>query len=156
MLTLLIPGNHTISTTQLQGLDNYKVTLTDNITSFTADLKTTPTLTFSAAAGTIPDRFILEISNVATGIENPVVLKNIFNIYPSNYMINIQTVSDEWDGKPGSVKVLDLTGKTISDSQNNEFSKNSLVQVQAPRVQGIYVVEIRSGIMRYVGKVVIK
>jgi len=147
---------HTISTTQLQGLDSYNVTLTDNITAFTADLKTTPVLTFSAAAGTIADRFILKVSTIATGTENPVAPKNIFNIYPSDRMINIQTIADEWDAKSGSVKVLDLTGKTVSDMNDAGFSRNSIVQVPATGLKGMYVVEIRSGAKRYVGKVVIR
>ena len=71
-------------------------------------------------------------------------------------MINIQTVSDAWDGKSGSVKVLDLTGKTVSDQNNSEFSNNSLIQVASPGAKGIYIVEIKSGFMRYVGKVVIR
>jgi hypothetical protein len=147
---------HTISATQLQGLDNYDVTLTDNTTLFTADLKTTPVVTFSAAAGTIADRFILKIGTIATGTENPVGSKNTFNIYPSNNFINIQTIADEWDGKSGSVKVLDLTGKTVTNQNNSEFRRNSLIQVASPVAKGIYVVEMKSGVMRYVGKVVIK
>jgi hypothetical protein len=156
VVNLTIDGNHNITVPQLQGLDNYDVTLTDKTTGFTANLKTTPTLSFSASAGTIADRFVLKISKIVTGIENPVVSKNTFNIYPANSMINIQTLSDEWEGKSGSVKVMDLTGKTVGDLNNAEFSKNSLVQVAAPGAKGMYMVEIRSGIMRYVGKIMIR
>ena len=156
VVNLTAAGNHTITATQLQGLDNYDVTLTDNTTGFIANLKTTPVLTFSGTTGTTADRFILKVGTITTGVENPVVSKNIFNIYPANNMINIQTISDGWDGKSGSVKVLDLTGRTIKDLNNSEFSKNSLIQVAAPGAKGIYVVEIKSGVMKYVGKVVIK
>jgi hypothetical protein len=156
VVNLTIDGNHNITVPQLQGLDNYDVTLTDKITGFTANLKTTPTLSFSASAGTIADRFTLKISKIVTGIENPVVSKNTFNIYPANSVINIQTLSDVWEGKIGSVKVMDLTGKTVGDLSNAEFSKNSLVQVAVPGAKGMYMVEIRSGIMRYVGKVMIR
>ena len=156
VVNLTIDGNHKITVPQLQGLDNYDVTLTDKITGFTANLKTTPTLSFSASAGTIADRFTLKISKIVTGIENPVVSKNTFNIYPANSVINIQTLSDVWEGKIGSVKVMDLTGKTVGDLSNAEFSKNSLVQVAVPGAKGMYMVEIRSGIMRYVGKVMIR
>jgi hypothetical protein len=156
VLILGTDGTHKISATQLQGLDSYPVTLIDNTTGFMADLKTTPELTFNSSAGKIADRFILKVGNVLTGTENPVVSKTVFNIYNGNNLINIQTASDDWDGKSGSVKVLDLTGKTISDRQNVEFSKNSLVQVQAPAGTGLYVVEIKSGLKRYVGKVVVK
>jgi hypothetical protein len=155
-INLTASGNHTITSTQLQGLDNYDVTLTDNTTGFVADLKTNPVLTFSAGPGTIGDRFVLKVGTITTGIENPVDSKNIFNIYPANNMLNIQTIADIWNGKSGSVKVFDMTGKTVSELNNSEFSKNSLVRVAAPETKGIYFVEIRSGVMRYVGKVVIR
>jgi hypothetical protein len=71
-------------------------------------------------------------------------------------MINIQTISDQWEGKSGSVKVLDLTGRTVGGLNNAEFSKNSLVQVPSPGAKGIYMVEVKSGVLRYVGKVVIR
>jgi hypothetical protein len=71
-------------------------------------------------------------------------------------MINIQTLSDVWEGKSGSVRVMDLTGKTVGNLNNAEFSKNSLVQVAAPGAKGIYMVEVKAGYMRYVGKVVIR
>jgi hypothetical protein len=156
VVNLTAAGNHTISATQLQGLDNYDVTLTDNTTGFVANLKTTPVLTFEGTTGTTADRFILKVGTITTKVENPIVSKNIFNIFPANNMINIQTTSDAWDGKSGSVRVLDLTGRTIEDLNNSEFNKNSLIQVAAPGAKGIYVVEIKSGVMKYVGKVVIK
>jgi len=145
-----------IAATQLQGLDNYNVTLTDNSTGFVANLKTSPTVTFAASKGNVAGRFILKISNISTGIENPIINTGKFNIYSYNNFINIQTLADDWDGKTGSITVLDLTGKVKSDSRNNEFHKNSIVQVEAPSVKGMYVVEIKSGLLKYVGKLVIK
>ncbi len=47
-------------------------------------------------------------------------------------------------------------GKSIIDNRNIEFWKNSLIQVPVQGAKGIYFVEIRSGVMRYVGKVMIK
>lgn len=156
VVNLKISGNHTITSTELQGLDNYNVYLIDNTTGFTANLRTTPVLTFSASAGKISDRFILKVSNVLTGTEDPAASKNIFNIYNGNGLINIQTIADEWDGKSGSVNVLDLAGKTVSKLTNTEFNKGSVIQVQAPAATGLYVVELRSGTKRFVGKVVVR
>ena len=156
VVNLTTSGNHTISKTQLQGLDNYNVTLIDKTTGFSANLKTTPNVAFTASAGTITDRFILKVSNSTTGIENPVASTTAFNIYPANNMINIQPLSNDWDGKTGSVKVLDLTGKTVVNLNNSEFWKNSLIQVATPMVKGVYIVELKSGALRYVGKVVIR
>lgn len=156
VINLKKDGTHTISTTELQGLDNYNVYLIDNSTNFSANLKTTPVITFSSSAGLITNRFILKVENVLTGTENPVVSKNIFNIYNGNNLINIQTIADEWEGQTGSVKIFDLTGKTSSDLQNAEFRKNSVIQLSAPAAKGLYMVEIRSGVKRYVGKVVVR
>jgi len=156
IVNLVKEGNHTITSTQLQGLDNYKVHLIDNTTGFTANLKTTPTVTFSASAGLLSDRFILKIINITTGTEDPVYTKNNFNIYQGYGLINIQTLADDWDGSSGTVKVLDMAGKTVSYLQNAEFIKNSVIQVQSPAANGFYFIEIRSGVKRYVGKVVIK
>jgi hypothetical protein len=156
IVNLLTAGTNTITSTQLQGLDSYDVMLIDNSTGIETNLKTTPVLTFTAATGTISDRFVLRVGTLTTGIENPVVSKNTFNIFPANKMINIQTISDAWDGKSGSVKVMDLSGRTVSELDNSEFTKNSLVQVGSPDAKGIYFVEIKSGYLRYVGKVVIR
>jgi len=156
VINLTATGTHTISATQLQGLDNYDITLTDNTTGIVTNLKTTPVVTFSGTTGTTANRFILKVGTITTGIENPIISKSTFNIYASNNMINIQTISDEWDRKSGSVRVLDLTGKTVSDQNNSEFRKNLLIQVESPVTKGIYFVEIKSGVMRYVGKVVIR
>jgi hypothetical protein len=149
-------GTHSITVKQLEGLDNYSVELKDNITGFSADLKTTSEVTFSATKGTIEDRFILKISNGATAIVNPKTSDKPFNIYNGFGKVNIQTVSDSWDGKQGSVSIRDLTGRIIEESANVEFSRNSVIQLDAPVVQGLYIVEVRSGMKKYAGKVIIQ
>jgi len=150
-------GDQIIKATRIDYLDNYTVTLKDNTTGFTADLRTSPELSFFAdAPGTITDRFILKVSSITTGTENPVVLKNIFNVYTGNSNINIQTISDEWEGKSGSVRIMDLSGRTFNNLHDAEFRKGSLIQIGAPSAKGMYVVEITSGVKRYVGKVIIR
>jgi hypothetical protein len=149
-------GNFSLSAIQLQGLDNYKVTLIDKTTGFETNLKTTPVLSFSASAGLITDRFVLKVSDISTGIEKPISSTGIFNIYPSAGYINIQTVAENWDGKTGTIRVMDLTGKVVCISDNAYFSINSLITVPERLAGGIYFVEIRSGSVRYVGKIVIR
>jgi hypothetical protein len=156
IVNLTTSGNHTISATQLEGLDNYHVTLTDNSTGFIADLKTTPQVTFSGNVGTSADRFVLKVSTIITEIEEHLISKGVFNIYHGNNLINIQTVSDLWDGKSGSVKIIELTGRTIGSLDHAMFSKNSLIQISAPVKSGIYIVELKSGVIRHLGKVIIK
>ena len=58
---------------------------------------------------------------------------NEFNIYHAYNFINIETIADDWAGKTGSVRVMDMAGKRISESLNVEFNKNSLIQIQSPR-----------------------
>lgn len=157
VVNFLTSGTHSISATQIQGLEIDSVKLKDTYTGLTTDLKTNPVVTFSAAKGTLSDRFVLLISDITTGVEdNPVVSVKPFNIYPAFSSVNIQTLSDEWDGKSGSVRIIDMTGRIISDLQNIEFNKNSVTSVPAPSAYGLYIVEIRSGINRYVGKIIVR
>ena len=146
---------HKIASTQLQGLEGYQLYLTDKSTGFTANLKTTPVLTFSAEPGLISNRFILKI-DMSTGTEDVYASDNSFNIYQNFGNINIQTLADAWDGKTGSVKIVDMSGKIVTDLRNTGFSKTSVTEVQAPASGGLYFIEISSGINRYVGKIMIK
>jgi hypothetical protein len=156
VVNVVSDGNHKISVMQLQGLEDYNVTLTDNSTGYIADLKTNPDLEFYAPEGLLSDRFVLKVSNVATVVEPSLIIKNDFNLFYGFDLINIQTISGDWEGKYGSVRVLDMAGKTITNLAGTEFSRNSLTQIRAPNAKGLYMVEIRSGIKRYVGKVVIR
>lgn len=149
-------GNHTIKATQLQGLDNYLVVLTDKRDNVSINLKTNPNFTFAAPEGTITNRFVLKVGIISTGIEDLVGKNNQFNIYSSFGYINIQTLSDDWEGLNGFVKISDLTGKAISFNSNQEFRKGSIIQVSEPDKQGIFIIEIRSGMKRFTGKVMIK
>ena len=149
-------GNLQILCTQLDDLENYNVTLTDNVNNITIDLKTNPTLSFNAPGGTVAGRFILNISTIATAVPETKISDKPFNIYSLSKTINIQTLGDNWNGKLGGIKVLDMTGKIVTTENNITFSKDELRQLPVRVANGIYLVEIRSGLMRYVGKVVIK
>jgi hypothetical protein len=149
-------GNYKLTVNQLQGLDNYSVYLIDKTAGITTDLKTTSTISFASSKGMVTDRFIIKIIDVTTGIENPVLSENKFKIYASKDLISIQTLSDEWDGKSGSIDLLDMTGRTISKINNSEFWKGSLIQIPATGYKGVCFVKLQSGVMRYVGKVIIK
>jgi len=96
------------------------------------------------------------IVNLTTGFKDPVISQTRFNIYPSFSHINIETLVDEWDGKTGNVTIFNILGKIITTLTKTEFRKGSLVQVEAPSVRGIYIVELKSEDMRYVSKVMIR
>ena len=149
-------GTYKLTTSQLQGIDNYNVYLTDKSTGITLNLKNTPALSFNASEGMYSDRFVIKITNISTAGENPTASETNFNIYSSNDLINIQTLSDDWDGKAGSVGLIDISGREIKRIDNTEFWKNSLIQIPAAGLRGIYFVKMQSGLMRYVGKVMIR
>jgi hypothetical protein len=94
--------------------------------------------------------------DLSTGLKDIVIPQMEFNIYLSGYAINIKPLNDNWDGKVGSVSLINIIGTKVSSLQNTEFYKNSIIQINAPSVKGIYIVEIKSGNMRYVGKVMIR
>jgi len=156
IVTLPTTGNHTINATQLQYLDEFNVVLKDKTTGFEANLKTNPVVTFSETSGTYADRFVLTISAILTDIVNPSGTKGFFNIFYGNSFINIQSLSDEWEGLAGDIKLYDLAGKTLHQNDNTELWKNSIVQIPAPSSHGIYIVEIKSGLKKYVGKVIVR
>jgi|WetSurMetagenome_2_1015567.scaffolds.fasta_scaffold00034_34 hypothetical protein len=155
-INLLASGNHTISVTQLQGLDSYGIYLIDNVSGYTADLKTNPVVTFNSDAGSIPGRYILKISNFTTGIIDHPVSKSVFNIYENNGFINIKPLAADWNNLVGSVTVIDMNGRKVTDLKNSEFVSGSVISIPSPGVAGIYFVELKSGLKRYIGKVIIK
>jgi hypothetical protein len=148
--------NLKISASQIDGLDNYNVTLTDNVNNITIDLKTNPSLSFNAPGGIVAGRFTLKVLTVTTAVPETTISDKPFNIYSSNGMLNIQTLNDTWNGKQGGIKILDMTGRVLTTEDNVEFSKDDLLQVPFRVATGIYMVEMRSGVTRYVGKVVIR
>jgi hypothetical protein len=156
VLKLTTDGEHLIKATQLQGLDNYSVSLKDLEQNFTLDLKETGEYSFSAPKGTFSNRFILIVSNTPTGIKENISIDQPFNIYPSGNTVNIQVMNDIWNGKTASVRIYDLSGKNVTSLKDVQFWKNTINRVATGASRGVYIVEIRSGIMRHVGKVVIK
>ncbi len=149
-------GSHTISCSQLQRLGSYKVELIDKVTGLTTDLNSVKNITVNTNAGITADRFILKFSNLMTGIEDPVITARAFSIYQANSVINIEPLADEWDGITGTVTLLDLNGKPVIIRNNTEFRKGSLIQLPQPAVEGIYIVDIRSGVMRHTARMIIK
>ncbi len=148
-------GNHKITAKQISGLDDYYIALTDKTTGYSADLKKVPWLSFISTAGTLSDRFVLKVSTSPLGIEDPSITDKNFIIYQTDNFIYIQPMSDQWQGKKGSVRLIDLTGKRVSELPNVEFNINSVLQIQAPEKKGIYVVEIQSGILNFKNKLLI-
>jgi hypothetical protein len=156
VLNLTTAGNYQISITQFQALGSLDVGLKDNTTGATINLCNTLKFTFSSEAGTISDRFILRIGDIWTGVEEISKSKSQFSLYEFDNSINIVPLTDDWAGKKVSVNIIDLSGRYISNNSNLDLVSNSVISVPAPSAKGLYLVEIKSGLNRYVGKVIIR
>jgi hypothetical protein len=137
-------------------MDNYKFYLKDLTENTTINLNEIKKYSFAATEGTVKNRFVITIENITTGIEDIIYSEKPFNIYASFGMLNIEILNDDWNGKTGSVKVVDLTGRTIINSGNNEFNKASLVQLPLGNIKGIFMVEITSQPLRHTTRVVVR
>ena len=149
-------GNWSINQISLENVENYGFYLKDLAQNFTVDLKSIPKYSFSALKGTVKDRFVLTIKNLSAGENDISASGKPFSIYSSFGFINIELMSDMWDGRQGSVKVTDLSGRTLIDSRNMEFSKSSLIQLPVNENRGMLIVEISSAQLRHTGRVVIR
>jgi hypothetical protein len=149
-------GSYTITATQIEGLENYKVYLLDKSQNFTSDISSNKSYSFNSSTGLFTDRFVLTVSNILTGIPENSINNTPFNIYWTSEMINVQTLSDDWNGSLGEIRVLDLAGRLISINGDIVFSKDEIRQLPIRGRSGIYFVQINSGQRRYVGRVMIK
>ena len=97
----------------------------------------------------------IEVNFLLDGLENPVSQKE-FRIYSTNDMLNIVPLNDEWNGKVGNIRIIDITGRTISNHQSIEFRSNSMIQIDAPVSEGTYIIELRSGMLHHAEIVIIR
>jgi hypothetical protein len=149
-------GSHAIEATEILELDNYSVWLKDLELNITTDLKQTSIYNFSAPTGLLSNRFVLLVSDLATGTEEIAVNELPFNIYSYSGNINIVPLNDVWDGVTATIAIIDIAGKRISTSPGVELRNGYITTIQAPTSNGIYFVEIRSGQRKHAGKIIIK
>jgi hypothetical protein len=143
-----------IVASQLTGLDNYNVTLTDKANSnFTVDLKNTNNYTFSSEAGTFPDRFVLTVGTISTGVTDVIVTNKDFNVYAFANTLNIDLLSNSWEGRNNTINLFDLTGRKIIRQDNVELVKGDLKKITLNLPQGIYIVEIKAENKKFVTKI---
>jgi hypothetical protein len=150
-------GSYSILKKVLEELDNYNVYLIDKAKgNYTVDLKKSDKYTFSSDAGTFTDRFVLKFASLTTSAESPSVNNMNFNIYGTEGVINILPPDDFAGVSDGVVKIYDLTGRIVKQSNSIGLYGRSLVQIPFTGRQGIYIVEITSGLSRYKGKVSVR
>ncbi len=148
-------GQYNIKAKQIHKLTGYNVYLLDNYQKVTADLSDNNSYSFASGIGKYTDRFVLFVSNVQTEIPDHIISNKPFNIYTSAGLINVQTLSDDWNGKQGEIKVFDLTGRLISHRRDIAFHRDEIKQFPLKVQTGIYIVQITSGQMGYVSKIFI-
>jgi len=154
-ITIQIPvsGDYMIIVAELAGLDTLNRTLKDNLRNITVDLKTTGSYSFSSAQGKFANRFVLTVSNSTMSVQDIGASQASFNIFPGNGILNIRTISDNWNGTLGDIKIFDITGKLLSVHRKIEFINGDQIQIPENFRSGLYFVEITATGKRYVGKV---
>lgn len=147
-------SNFKIIASQFQGLDNYKVKLTDKgNANFVIDLKPTASYTFSSEAGTFPDRFVLTIGAIPTGVSDVIIPDKAFNVFAFEKTLNIDLLNADWEGKSGTLNIFDLTGRKVLQLTKVEWYKGTLTKIPLNIPQGIYIVEIKAENQKFVDKI---
>lgn len=149
-------GKHTIRMAGMENVEGFTFYLKDLELKTRTSLKENTKYSFSASNGIIDNRFVIVIGNSSAQKNTESVSGKPFNIYSSFGILNIELQSDAWEGKTGSVKVIDLTGRTLTDSRNIEFSRSSLIQLPMGNKKGLFIVEITSSSLKHSGRVIVK
>lgn len=157
-LAIRVPekGNFSIRQIELEGAEGYGFYLKDIVQNTKIRIDNIPEYSFTSSAGTFRDRFVLIIENLTARAENPLNTDKPFNIYTAYDFLNIELLSDVWEGRKGTVKVIDLTGRTIIDSRNIEFTSSSPVQIPLKGKKGLFMIEIASDPLRHTTRVTIR
>lgn len=155
-LTLKIPaeGTFTLKSLQLQALGGTKVTLTDLLTGKTIDLMTVSEYSFSAAAGTITDRFLLTLNANVPEVKKQETTLSSIKIYASGNKICVLPSGNEWNDVRGRVRIFDITGSVILSGSEELFNAGELKEYYPGRSGGMVIVEVFAGGKRYLEKLV--
>ena len=151
-----VAGTYVITAKEIAGLENYSVTLTDNDQGFSVNLGVTNSYTFVAPAGKYTGRFVITISSLSNDIPDNESKGSDFKVYATPGMINIQALSESWNGSRGDIRIHDITGRQILVQNKNDFYTDNIIQIPFNFATGIYIVEITSGVKRHVAKVVMR
>jgi hypothetical protein len=158
-LAIKIPqsGSYSIQKQVMEELDNYYVYLIDKANgNLKVDLHKLNNYSFTSDAGTFTDRFVLKFASLTTAIETPAEINKKFNIYGTTGFINILP-PDDFEGSPdGTVKIYNLTGRIVKQANGVGLFRGNLVQIPFTDKQGIYIVEIKSGLSSYKAKISVR
>lgn len=148
-------ADYKIVANQIQGLENFKVTLTDKYNgNMVTDLRSNPEYSFTSNPGVYTDRFVLKFTNIATSVENDVVITDKpFNIYGFNNTIYIKLLDNSMDGRKWTVNIFDVTGNKIFTENQTEFFYGDIKQYSQNFRKGIFIVELSTENKRITSKV---
>jgi hypothetical protein len=146
-------GIHTIKRTELTGLSNYHIELTDQYQSFTTNLQETPEYSFSSDAGLFNDRFLIRIVPRATTINGIVNPSTAINIFVRDNILNIQPSDDNWGEARCQITVFDITGRIVERFPDRQLQMGSLLQLPFAKPSGLYIIEVQEGTKRSVSKI---
>lgn len=149
-------GKFSITMTGMDNIEGYSFYLKDLDQKTRTSLSVNTKYSFNALKGTINNRFVITIVNSSAQKNYESTSGKPFNIYPSFGILNVELLSDAWEGQTGTVKVIDLTGRTLTDSRNVEFSRSSLIQLPIGDKKGLFIVEITSSSLKHSGRIVVK
>lgn len=155
-IKIITNGSYSITATTIANLEDYKVRLRDLSNGTVVDLKEISTFNFNSDPGTITGRFEILISKAITNDETLLAEEGPFKIYTNYGSIIIEPQSDLWENKTGSIVVTDFSGRSIRYIRQSEFLKGTPILVNEPDAEGLYIIDIQSGNLRYSRKIVIR
>lgn len=151
-------GNFRVSLSQLQYLDSYDITLTDNLTGYSVKTnKLKDGISFKGDAQTYYNRFTLTVAGkgIVSGTEKTKLQDGDIKIYAAHDRINIVPVNERLNGQMARIKVFDISGRTVSDHPDKYLSTNIETSIPAPGKSGVYIVEVNTGKIKKTGKIII-
>jgi len=149
-------GRYTIRQSGLDNVDDLTFYLRDLEQKTRVNLRENKGFSFNAPGGLVKNRFVLTVENTTALRNAETKQENPFNIYSSLGMLNIELLNEQWEGRTGMIKVIDLTGRVLTDARNVEFSRSSPVQLPLGNNKGVFIVDITSSSMKHSGRVVVK
>lgn len=149
-------GRYTIRQSGLDNVDDLTFYLRDLEQKTRVNLRENKGFSFNAPGGLVKNRFVLTVENTTALRNTETKQENPFNIYSSLGMLNIELLNEQWEGRTGMIKVIDLTGRVLTDARNVEFSRSSPVQLPLGNNKGVFIVDITSSSMKHSGRVVVK
>lgn len=156
-IRLMKAGSYSLLKKDLIPPDGFNVFLVDKANgNYTVNLEQTEKYSFASDAGTFNDRFLLKFISTGTVNTEQPGINSKFNIYATAGFINVMPPDNLNSYSEGNIRIYDLTGKVVKQVNNVGLSRMNLVQIPFTGAQGIYIVEISSGLTRFTGKVVVR